>query len=101
MMKKDDLVEKLRKLKLYYFRCVQCALANHAHEVGIVFNEAADYVEATHELAEQYKWERDIAIGQLEELGLSFGQKVDGVYLTKEKYEELLEYKHMYEDLCK
>lgn len=27
--------------------------------------------------------------------------KVDGVYLSKEEYEELLEYKHMYEDLCK
>ena len=27
----------------------------------------------------QYKWERDIAISQLEELGISFGQKVDYV----------------------
>ena len=27
--------------------------------------------------------------------------EVDGVYLTREEYEELLEYKHMYEDLCK
>lgn len=24
----------------------------------------------------------------------------DGVYLDKEEYEELLEYKYMYEDLC-
>ena len=51
-------------------------------------------------LFEQYKWERDIAIAQLNELGLSFGQKVDGVYLSKEEYEKLLEYKYMYEDLC-
>ena len=50
---------------------------------------------------EQYRWERDVAIGQLEELDLSFGQKIDGVYITKEEYEKLLEYKHMYEDLCK
>ena len=51
-------------------------------------------------LFEQYKWERDIAIAQLNELGLSFGQKVDGVYLAKEEYEKLLEYKYMYEGLC-
>ncbi|MBO5828805.1 MAG: hypothetical protein J6R59_10210 [Paludibacteraceae bacterium] len=25
---------------------------------------------------------------------------IDSVYLTKEEYEELLEYKYMYEDLC-
>lgn len=27
--------------------------------------------------------------------------KADGVYLTKEEYEKLLEYKYMYEDLCR
>ena len=52
-------------------------------------------------LFEQYKWERDIAIEQLEELGLSLGQKIEGVYLTKDEHEKLLEYKYMYEDLCK
>ncbi len=52
-------------------------------------------------LVGQYRWERDIAIAQLEELGIGFGQKIDGIYLTKEEYEKLLEYKHMYEDLCK
>lgn len=52
------------------------------------------------DLFEQYKWERDVAIDQLSELGLSLGQKIEGVYLTKEKYEKLIEYKHMYEDLC-
>lgn len=40
-------------------------------------------------LFEQYKWERDIAIAQLEELGISFGQKIDGVYLTKEEYKSI------------
>ena len=49
---------------------------------------------------EQYKWERDIAIEQLEELGLGLGQKIEGVYLTREEHEKLLEYKYMYEDLC-
>ena len=39
----------------------------------------------------QYRWERDIALEMLEELGLGFAQKIDGVYLSKEEYEELLE----------
>lgn len=51
--------------------------------------------------ADQLMWERDVAIEQLEELGIGFGQKIDGVYLTKKEYGKLLEYKHMYEDLCK
>lgn len=49
----------------------------------------------------QYVWERDVAVSQLEELGLGFGQEIDGVYLSKEEYETLLEYKYMYEDLGK
>lgn len=48
---------------------------------------------------EQVAWERNIAIQQLEELGISLGQKIDGVYLTKQEYEELLDYKWMYEKL--
>lgn len=50
-------------------------------------------------LVGQYRWERDVAISQLEELGIGFGQKIDGVYLTKEEYEELLDYKWMYNKL--
>lgn len=50
---------------------------------------------------EQIRWERDMAIGQLKELGISFGQEIDGVYLSKKEYEKLLEYKHMYDRLCK
>ena len=38
----------------------------------------------------QYRWERDIALEMLEELGLGFGQKIDGVYLSKEEYEKLI-----------
>lgn len=52
-------------------------------------------------IIEQIAWERNIAIGQLEKLGLSLGQKIEGIFLTKEEYDKLLEYKHMYEDLCK
>ena len=50
---------------------------------------------------DQIRWERDVAIEQLAELGLSFGQIIDGKYLSKEEYNKLLEYKYMYEDLCK
>lgn len=50
---------------------------------------------------EQIRWERDIAIEQLAELGLGLGQIIDGKYLTKEEYNKLLEYKYMYENLCK
>ena len=32
---------------------------------------------------------------------ITFGEKMHGVYLTEKQYEKLLEYKHMYEDLCK
>ena len=51
-------------------------------------------------LFEQYKWERDVAISQLEDLGIGFGQEIDGVYLTSEEYKKLFEYRLMYEDLC-
>ena len=27
-------------------------------------------------------------------------ERMDGVYITTKQYEQLLEYKHMYEDLC-
>ena len=47
----------------------------------------------------QVRWERDVAIAQLNELGLGFGQKIEGVYLSQEEVKELLEYKQMYENL--
>ena len=50
----------------------------------------------------QYVWERDVAISQLEDLGFQFGQNTEGyISITKDEYEELLEYKNMYKDLCK
>ena len=52
-------------------------------------------------LYDHIKWERDIALEQLSEAGISFGQKIDGIYLSEKEYEKLLEYKYMYEDLCK
>ena len=49
----------------------------------------------------QYKWERDIAIEQLNELGIGLGERIDGVYLSNSDYYKLLEYKYKYEDLCR
>lgn len=49
---------------------------------------------------DQIRWERDIAIEQLRDLGIGFGQKIDGYYLTEEEYKELFEYRLMYEKLC-
>lgn len=49
---------------------------------------------------EQFRWERDMAIETLDELGLSLGQKIDGVYLSWKEYEEMFEYRRMYEKLC-
>lgn len=48
---------------------------------------------------DQYRFERDVAIEQLNELGLELGQKIEGVYLSKEEHEKLLEYQAMYENL--
>lgn len=36
-------------------------------------------------LAEQYKWERDVALEQLKEIGCTFGQKMDDVKAAVEK----------------
>ena len=52
-------------------------------------------------LYDQIKWERDIALEQLEDLGLCLGQKIEGYYISEDEYDKLIEYKHMYEDLCR
>lgn len=48
----------------------------------------------------QLRMEKEIAMAQLNKLGIELGQEIDGVYLTYDKYNELLEYKAMYESLC-
>ena len=40
---------------------------------------------------EQFRWERDVAVSQLEELGLSLGQNVDHVIIKDEIIEHLLD----------
>lgn len=41
---------------------------------------------------EQYRWERDVALEMLGELGLSFGERTDSVYL----YEKMLKADNIY-----
>jgi hypothetical protein len=42
--------------------------------------------------ADQLMWERDVAIGQLEELGIGFGQKIEYANVVpREQYENLRE----------
>ena len=50
---------------------------------------------------EQYHWECEIATSQLEQLGIGFAEKIDGVYISRDEHNKLLEYKAMYDDLCK
>lgn len=50
----------------------------------------------SHELNEQIKWERDVAIGQLNDLGYGFGEKIqEASYKTK--YQQLLQDVHDYQ----
>ena len=47
----------------------------------------------------QLRLEHEIAMTQLNKLGIELGKDIDGVYLTYDKYNELLEYKARYESL--
>ena len=91
----DKLKERAIRVSTVKEHCYMKAVGTHE------IDKAPTLDVVSRDLFEQYKWERDIAIEQLDELGISLGEKIDGFYLTKEEYEELLEYKHMYEDLCR
>ena len=42
----------------------------------------------------QYKWERDIAIEQLNELGIGLGERIDGVYNNRYYSNKLHQFFH-------
>ena len=46
-------------------------------------------------LVGQYRWERDVVIAQLEELGIGFGQKIEGVYVTNGHWEKYWDEENM------
>lgn len=58
-----------------YGECCYCTERdNESGECGLI--QYAPIVDAVSpSVVEQYKWERDVAIAQLEELGIGFGQK--------------------------
>ena len=91
-----DNIEAQRRIKAHMV-AHHMAEEPHCYYITEALNMAITALVAV----DQFKWERDVAIEQLEELGIGFGQKIDGVYLTKEEYEKLREYKYMYENLCR
>ena len=94
----DTTINTLKQLKKYieFGRWVEIQMNEAEDERYLI---SLDKAITGLKVVEQYRWERDIATEQLHELGLGFGQKIDGVYLSKEEYESLLEYKYMYENL--
>ena len=87
----------IEDIKEYKKNAIDILKRNDQHATA----KAVDIAFSSLIVLEQIKWERDIAIAQLNELGISFGEKIDGVYLSKEVYDEMLEYKSMYEKLCR
>ena len=96
----DRIIAKLEDISEYddYGKIVDLDKA-----ISAVFEVKDDYIDKFVSIGclEQFKWERDVAMSQLEDLGIGFAKRTDDmVVIEKEKYEELLEYKAMYEDLC-
>lgn len=64
---------------------MECKEAIHHEEINALKSKIAELEDeyknkyVRRETLNQYMWERDVAISQLEELGLGFGQKVDGM----------------------
>ena len=91
-----DVIEAKRRIELH--------MMNHHMEESSHYKYLAKALQmAINALGsiDQIRWERDVAVKQLKELGIGFAEQVDGKYLSKEEYEKLLEYKYMYENLCK
>lgn len=87
----------IEDIKEYRKNAIDILKRNDQHATA----KAVDIAFSSLIVLEQIKWERDITIDQLNELGISFGEKIDGVYLSKKEYDEMLEYKLMYEKLCR
>lgn len=56
-----------------YMKDIECQEETRRDALALI-----QQLEAVAKSTEQIRWERDIAIGQLKELGLSLGEKVDG-----------------------
>ena len=40
---------------------------------------------------EQYRWEYEIATSQFEQLGIGFAEKIDGVYISRDKINNIIQ----------
>lgn len=73
--------EAVEVLKERYLTCVGIGLDNHANRVNEAIDMAIEALQAEPNkavppsLADVYKWERDIALSQLEEYGIGFAEK--------------------------
>ena len=67
---------------------LQGGFPDHDSDTGKAIDKAIEALEKCHmqcSLIEQYKWERDIALEQLKEIGCGFGQNMDDVKKALEK----------------
>ena len=81
-MKTDEAIRRIKEHMVVH----HMKESPHCHHLTEALNVAINVLGAI----DQIVWERNIAISQLKELGIGFGEKIDGVYLTKEKYDDLL-----------
>lgn len=65
-------------LYAWFVECDECTCSVK------VYNSTVDIIEKwntrkpdMYKVIEQYRWERDVAISQLEELGIGFGEKIE------------------------
>ena len=63
---------------------LQGGFPDHDSDKGKAIDKAIEALERCN-LVEQYKWERDIALEQLKEMGCGFGQNMDDVKKALEK----------------
>lgn len=78
----------IEDIKEYRKNAIDILKRNDQHATA----KAVDIAFSSLIIFDQIRWERDIALEQLSELGIGFGEKIDGVYLSKEEYDEMLEY---------
>jgi hypothetical protein len=71
-MQASEIIEELRSRHLV-FEATGC------HTIAQFFKETADLIDGLNGTIEQIRWERDLAMKQLEEHGIPFGGKADDV----------------------
>ena len=73
------------KAKMYHdyhdfalIQCTKCGIGTlHKSDEEEVIKDWNTRKPNMYKVIDQYKWERDVAISQLEKLGIGFGEKVD------------------------